>query len=120
MGLGPGLLSVGLLTVNNLRDIDEDRAAGKKSLAVRFGAGFARFEYLACVVGACFLAPLAVYLETANRLLLAASLVTLAFGMPGVVTVYTETDAPALNGVLARTGRLLLVYGIVFSAAWLL
>ena len=39
-GLGPGWLAVALLVVNNLRDIEEDRAAGKRTLAVRFGATF--------------------------------------------------------------------------------
>jgi len=46
-GLGPGLISVALLTVNNLRDIDEDRVAGKMTLPARFGRRFARLEYLA-------------------------------------------------------------------------
>ena len=51
-GLGPGLLSTGLLVVNNLRDIDEDRGANKRTLAVRFGATFSRYQYAACIVGA--------------------------------------------------------------------
>ena len=49
-GLGPGLIATGLLVVNNLRDIDEDRAANKRTLAVRFGATFSRYQYTACIV----------------------------------------------------------------------
>ena len=37
-GLAPGLLSVAILAVNNLRDVDEDRRTGKRTLAVRFGS----------------------------------------------------------------------------------
>jgi 1,4-dihydroxy-2-naphthoate octaprenyltransferase len=49
-GLGPGLISTGLLVVNNLRDIDEDRGANKRTLAVRFGARFSRYQYAICIV----------------------------------------------------------------------
>jgi hypothetical protein len=49
-GIGPGLLSVAILTVNNLRDIQSDAVAGKKTLAVRFGPTFARIEYVTCIV----------------------------------------------------------------------
>ena len=38
--------------MNNLRDIDEDRGANKRTLAVRFGATFSRYQYAACIVGA--------------------------------------------------------------------
>lgn len=51
-GLGPGLISTGLLVVNNLRDIDEDRIANKRTLAVRFGATFSRYQYATCMMGA--------------------------------------------------------------------
>ncbi len=47
-----GFLITAILVVNNLRDIETDRAAGKRTLAVRFGAGGARKEFLYLVVGA--------------------------------------------------------------------
>lgn len=49
IGLAPGALSTALLAVNNLRDIEEDRAAGKKTLVVRFGSRFGKFEALYCI-----------------------------------------------------------------------
>ncbi|MEL7267761.1 MAG: 1,4-dihydroxy-2-naphthoate octaprenyltransferase, partial [Planctomycetota bacterium] len=50
-GLAPGLIATGLLVVNNLRDIDEDRAASKRTLAVRYGATFSRVQYTVCILG---------------------------------------------------------------------
>ena len=47
-----GLLATALLVVNNLRDIDSDRRAGKKTLAVRTGVAVTRWFYATCVVGA--------------------------------------------------------------------
>ncbi len=46
IGLGPGFISCSLLISNNLRDVEEDRKAGKKTLVVRFGKAFGRGEYL--------------------------------------------------------------------------
>ncbi|MBB3186513.1 1,4-dihydroxy-2-naphthoate octaprenyltransferase [Microbacter margulisiae] len=46
LGLINGTISMAILTVNNLRDIDNDRKAGKKSLIVRFGKRFGEYEYL--------------------------------------------------------------------------
>jgi len=54
-GLAPGLFSVGILTVNNLRDIDNDIRAGKRTLPARFGRTFARWEYAVCVLAASIL-----------------------------------------------------------------
>ena len=45
-GFSPGLLATAILTINNLRDIKTDRRAGKKTLAVRFEANFAKIEHV--------------------------------------------------------------------------
>ncbi len=45
-GFQIGCLSTVLIALNNLRDIDEDRSTGKRTLAARFGARFARWEIL--------------------------------------------------------------------------
>jgi 1,4-dihydroxy-2-naphthoate octaprenyltransferase len=44
LGLECGLYSCVLIAINNLRDIEEDRQSGKKTLAARFGRVFARTE----------------------------------------------------------------------------
>ena len=117
-GLMPGLFSVGILTVNNLRDIDTDRIAGKKTLAVRFGRSFAKIEYLVSVTApyavAAFLAV------TERRWLTLISLVGLALTIPLVRTIWTATDGPTLNQALGSTGRLLIAHALLFSIGWLL
>ncbi len=117
-GLMPGLFSVGILTVNNLRDIDNDRGTGKNTLAVRFGQSFAKVEFLVCVT-----APHAVaaYLAVSERRWLALiSLVPLALTIPLVRTIWTATDGPTLNQALGSTGRLLMAHALLFSIGWVL
>ncbi len=118
-GIAPGLFSVAILTVNNLRDIDSDRKSGKNTLAVRFGRGFALSEYLFCVLGACIV-PILIYMFIEDHLpILACSLISLA-AVPTIKKVFTRTEGVMLNTALAATARLLLAYSILFSIGWVL
>lgn len=118
-GLAPGLISVALLTVNNLRDINTDRKSGKRTLAVRFGASFARIEYLLSIVAACLL-PLALSFLNGGNYYSIITIGVLLFAIPAIRTVFLESGSPVLNEVLARTGKMLLIYSIVFSIGWVL
>ena len=117
-GLAPGLLSVAMLAVNNLRDTEEDRRAGKKTLAVRFGRGFARFEYIAALAGACVL-PLVLYLASDRHPYSIAGGITVLAALPAARRLFASEGA-SLNPVLAHTGRLLLLYSVLFSVGWVL
>ena len=117
-GLAPGLLSVAILAVNNLRDADEDRRTGKRTLAVRFGCGFARREYVAAVVAAC-LTPLALYLASGQRPWSVAATAVAAAALPAFRRIFVF-EGPSLNPVLADTAKLLLLYSAVFSVGWVL
>lgn len=119
-GLAPGLLSMAILTVNNLRDIEQDRQAGKKTLAVRFGPGFARFEYTAALLLAVGVIPiLACFTQGGNWGALIA-LLMLGPAMLCIKNVFGTNDGTELNTRLADTGKLLLVFSILFSLGWLL
>ena len=116
-GLSTGLFSVAILTVNNLRDITQDRAAGKKTLPVRFGPTFAKAEYIAALVVAAFFIPLTLVLYTGAPGVLISSAI-LFLSVPVVRTVLTKTDGAALNDALAATGKLLLAFSLLFSVGW--
>ena len=118
-GVAAGLFSVAILTVNNLRDIEQDRVAGKRTLPVRFGRAFARIEYVVCLVGGGAAVPIVLAVKT-GRWGVTASALALAAALPTIRTVFTKTDGPSLNDALARTGRILLLFAGLFSAGWLL
>lgn len=118
-GAAPGFWSVAILSVNNLRDIDNDRSGGKRTLAARFGLTFARSEYVACVVGACIVPVVLIWIGDNHIAVLAAS-ATLLAAIPTIKTVLTVTDGPALNNALASTGKLLLLYAVLFSIGWVI
>ncbi len=111
-----GLLASAILVVNNVRDLETDRRAGKRTLAVRLGRPRARTLYAAMVYGAFACAPvpwLAGSDELSAWLLL--PLPALPLAVPVVRTVRTRTDGPSLNGALARTGMLQLVFCTLLS-----
>jgi len=119
IGLAPGLFSVAILTVNNLRDLSSDRASGKNTLAVRYGASFARWEYALAIIVASLL-PLAMYLKNGTHLYSSITVLIVLVAVPSIRKVFALVDAPELNEVLATTGKLLLLYSLVFVCGWLL
>ncbi len=118
VGVIMGLLASGILVVNNLRDVETDRAAGKRTLAVRFGVAFARREYAALLVGAYAVLMAAV----AARALSGWTLVVLA-ALPQAASLIRRArreEGRALNGLLAATGALELVFAALLSAGLLI
>jgi 1,4-dihydroxy-2-naphthoate octaprenyltransferase len=110
-----GLLASAILVVNNLRDIDTDRRAGKRTLAVRLGVRRTRALYVAMLASAFTSAPLCwVFGSMTAWLLLSWAAIPLALGVAR--TVRTRTDGPSLNGALARTGALQLIFCLLFAA----
>jgi len=118
-GIGPGLIAMAILVVNNLRDIETDAAAGKRTLAVRFGVAFSRWQYGLAVLGGC-LSPLVFLASGDARIGVAAPLLTLVAAAPVARAVWTRRDGPALNRALADTGKLLMLYAALFCIGWLL
>jgi len=110
-----GLLASAILVVNNVRDLETDRRAGKRTLAVRLGRERTRASYAAMVVGAFVTAPLPWALGSMTAWLL-LSWAAIPLAIPVVKAVRTRTDGPALNGALAKTGALQLVFCLLFAA----
>jgi len=117
-GIAPGLFSVAILTVNNFRDIDNDRASGKRTLAVRFGRQFSLYEYDLSLFLAC-LVPIVLVMFYEGRPLSMLAAFTIIPAMVAMRRVSHVTGRD-LNECLAGTGRLLLVYSVIFSLGWIL
>jgi 1,4-dihydroxy-2-naphthoate octaprenyltransferase len=118
-GLAPGFISVAILTVNNLRDIESDRRCGKYTLPVRLGRSFALSEYLFCIFAASLI-PVLMYMCIHDHVavLMCAGISMMA--IPAIKAVLTQTDGASLNAALAQTGKLLMIYSILFSIGWML
>jgi 1,4-dihydroxy-2-naphthoate octaprenyltransferase len=113
-----GLLASGILVVNNVRDLETDRRAGKRTLAVRLGRERARGLFVAMVAAAFVTAPLPWLLGTQTAWLL-LSWLALPLAVPVVRTVRGRTDGPSLNGALAGTGQLQLAFCVLLAAGLL-
>lgn len=116
----PGLLATAILVVNHLRDRHTDAQAGKRTLVVRWGPGFARWEYLFCILVAVSM-PLLLFWYTGFQhpgSLLACAILWPAWTL--LKKVWTLDADPALNPVLGQTNQLLLLYSLLFSVGWLL
>jgi 1,4-dihydroxy-2-naphthoate octaprenyltransferase len=107
-----GLLSVALLMVNNLRDIEGDAAVGKRTLAVLLGERATRLAYVGLLVAA--LGVVAAVGMTRPWALLA--LVGAPLAVPPARTVLTGGRGPALIGALQGTGLLTLAAGVLLAA----
>jgi 1,4-dihydroxy-2-naphthoate octaprenyltransferase len=114
-----GLLAAAILAVNNVRDVDGDRRAGKRTLAVRLGRRGGRALYALCVAGA-FAAPAVLM---AGGMIPPAALLAWAsapLARRPLRAVLDATDGPTLNAALAATARLHLVFGALLAGglAW--
>ena len=118
-GLAPGLISVAILTVNNLRDIESDRKSGKRTLAVRYGRSFALTEYLSSILIATLI-PVLIYLLINDHILILGCAFVSLIAIPPIKIVLSKSDGPSLNKALAVTGRLLFIYSLLFSVGWIL
>ncbi|MBV9282728.1 MAG: 1,4-dihydroxy-2-naphthoate polyprenyltransferase [Chloroflexi bacterium] len=113
-----GLLVTNILVVNNLRDIDTDRAVGKNTLAVRLGPGATRLQYVLSLIGA-FLVPLLLVLTGEVGWLFWLPWLTWPLALR-LARDIVSLEGPALNRVLKRSGQLHLAFGLLFAASlWL-
>lgn len=115
-GLAPGFLSCAILAVNNLRDVDEDRKTGKKTLPVRLGKKYGQIEFAVCIY-LTTLTPLFLMHKTGAHQLCIFSSVALLFALPLIKDVFA---ARQYNHVLAKTGVFLTIYTLLFAIGWVL
>ncbi|HHV64585.1 MAG TPA: 1,4-dihydroxy-2-naphthoate polyprenyltransferase [Peptococcaceae bacterium] len=116
--LQPGLLVTAILVVNNLRDIETDRKAGKKTLAVRFGVKFTQAEYIS-LVALAYLLPLLMWLKGIAPFTVLLTWLSLPLIIPNVKDVLSKKGSP-LNATLAGTAKSGLFFSILFAIGYLL
>lgn len=112
-----GLVIDTLLIINNYRDIDNDRRAGKRTLAVMFGKKAMELLYLCLVPAAVVIMALVV--KTPWTALLTGSVVV-AFHVLTWRKMRKISAGPALNGILGETARNIFLFGILSSIAVIL
>ena len=113
-GAALGSLSTAILVTNNLRDIDTDARAGKRTLAVRLGPAGAKAQYVALLVLAAAVPPVGVSLLSWPPPALAALLVAPLCWTP-LRTLFAYEDPRELIPVLGATARLTAVYGLLLT-----
>ncbi|MHB1450491.1 MAG: 1,4-dihydroxy-2-naphthoate polyprenyltransferase [Coriobacteriia bacterium] len=118
MAVPPGLIITAIIVVNNLRDIEQDRVAGKHTVAVRIGVEATKTEYAICIVGAYLVVGGAVVAGALPAATLAVVL-SAPIAWRASRIVYTQAGRP-LNAALALTGQTALVFSVLFAASLVL
>jgi 1,4-dihydroxy-2-naphthoate octaprenyltransferase len=119
LSISVGFLATAILVVNNVRDIETDRRAGKMTVAVRMGRPGAVGLYRMLVVGAFVVLPIALVAGDGSLLPL-IGLLALPLAVPPLRTISNRTDGPSLNEALAGTGALLGAFSLLVSIGLLI
>ena len=112
-GVTEGAMAANILIVNNLRDIEQDDRAGKRTLAVRFGERFCLAQY-ATLLAVAYLMPVVLWLTGVARWSVLAPLLTAPIAY-GLFMRISRTKGRGLNALLARTAQLMLQYSVLLA-----
>lgn len=113
MSVPLGLIITAILVVNNLRDVEQDRIANKRTLAVRMGTGATKIEYVVCIALAYVALIMGVVLQWLPvHTLFALGSIPLAIAVTR--KVFTQVGRP-LNAALAGTGQIALAYSVLLT-----
>mmetsp|Transcript_52752 Transcript_52752/g.98032 ORF Transcript_52752/g.98032 Transcript_52752/m.98032 type:complete len:334 (-) Transcript_52752:61-1062(-) len=113
-----GFLATAIIVVNNLRDRKTDVKAGKLTMAVRFGATFARSEYTILVLGAfaSLLAGIPFGRSPVQSPWWVLPWLSLPMGLNRVKAIWA-LDGKDLNPLLGATAKFQLLFCTLFVAA---
>jgi 1,4-dihydroxy-2-naphthoate polyprenyltransferase len=123
LSISVGAMSTAILVVNNIRDIETDRRAGKNTLAVRLGRERARRLFVSLLVLAYLALPVALLVaedEEPQRWWAMLGYLSIPLAWRAAQPVLTRSDGPALNDALARTGAVLGAFSLLVAAGLLL
>jgi len=112
-GISQGALAANILIVNNLRDIEQDNRAGKRTLAVRFGERFCLAQY-ATLLAVAYVMPVQLWVAGGAPVSVLAPLLTVPLAVRTFLKI-ARTRGTGLNALLARTAQLMLLFSATFS-----
>lgn len=107
LGAAAGFMACALLEANNLRDVDGDKAAGKRTLAARLGRERSSWLYVACVLGVAVTAIIARQLVVA--------LVAVVFYVPAMRFGFSSRRGRELLPMLKYSSRAQLGLGALLA-----
>jgi 1,4-dihydroxy-2-naphthoate octaprenyltransferase len=109
-----GFLATAILVLNNLRDIESDAAAGKRTLATRIGRERTRYLLLAIAIATFAMPVIAVVIQAASPTILVTLLAIPVLAVP-VRTAFTTVAGPELVGALKRTAASELAFSLLLA-----
>jgi 1,4-dihydroxy-2-naphthoate octaprenyltransferase len=109
-----GALVTNILVVNNVRDVETDLAAGKRTLAVQFGRRGARTEYV-LLLGAAYIVPFVFWLVYGAAAWVLLPILILPLAARTARVVLTATGGPILNRALGDTAQFAALFGLLFA-----
>jgi 1,4-dihydroxy-2-naphthoate octaprenyltransferase len=115
--LAPGFLSMNILAVNNIRDIETDKPVGKITLAVKLGKNKSKLLYVFINISA-FVIPVILYLIL-NAAYMLLPLLLFPYSLFICNKLFALTDKE-LNSLLTATSKVLLLHGILTVIGFIL
>lgn len=113
-----GALVTNIIVVNNYRDIEQDKIAGKNTLAVKLGKTFSRYEYVILICGS-FLIPLIIYLNYDFSAWIFLPYITFPIAYKLIIMMFSFTG-PQLNKTLELTAKFSALFGLLFALGFIL
>jgi 1,4-dihydroxy-2-naphthoate octaprenyltransferase len=107
-------ISTNILVVNNVRDLETDREAGKKTLAVLLGYRASRGEFVG-LLALSYAIPVWFWLSRGYSPAVLLPLLTIPYAAAIARTVVTDASGEALNPALEQTGKLLAGHSVLFA-----
>lgn len=113
-----GALVTNILVVNNYRDLEQDKRAGKNTLAVKLGKTFSRYEFI-ILMTASFIVPLIIFLSYNVKGWVFLPYLTLPIAYKLILMMFKLTG-PQLNKTLELTAKFSAIFGLLFSLGFIL
>ncbi len=119
VGCAAGFFSLAFLSINNLRDIEEDRKAGKRTLVALLGQRFGQWQYITSITLAT-LSPLPVLMVERERIYVLIAALTFFMAIFAIRKTLNYRDPRELIVLLGMTAKLQWVFTVAFGIGWFL